>query len=129
MESLKRLTGCAQKFQRLAAEDPDMHLMSPSTRDNWKVSRLDPTGFERIYRCPDMSQIRFSTRCLIEGLIAHGILRPGDIPELSRALQTHAVVPAFQDRLLETLYNFERIKNVSFIIASEYDHAGKEFVG
>ena len=96
-----------------------MHLLSPQKRDHERTSRLDPTRFERSYRCPDMSSIRFSTRCLIEGLIAHGILRPGDVPILQSALNMHAVAPAFQDRLLESLYNFERIRNVGYIIQSK----------
>ncbi|ORX38450.1 RNA dependent RNA polymerase-domain-containing protein [Kockovaella imperatae] len=115
-EQLAKLKGCTQKFERLAEIDPDMHLMSPQKRSHERTDRLDPTTFNQSYHCPDMSNIRFSTRCLIEGLIAHGILKPGDVPSLRAALKTHATVPAFQDRLLECLYNFERIKNVGFIV-------------
>lgn len=54
----------------------------------------------------------------MEGLIAHGILKPGDLPGLLQALYRHAVVPAFQDRLLESLYNEERIRNIEALIRS-----------
>jgi RNA-dependent RNA polymerase len=73
-----------------------------------------------MYGLPDLSAVRFSTRTLIEGLIAHGKLRPGDVNTLLHALRENAVVQAFQDRILESLYSEERIRNVSAIVRGEW---------
>lgn len=54
---------------------------------------------------------------MIEGLIGLGTLKPGDVTELLHALKTYAVAPAFQERLLESLFGEERIRNVTAIVA------------
>jgi len=76
---------------------------------------------ERMYRLPDLSKIRFRTRTLIEGLIGLGTLKPGEVPELMRALQQHAIAPAFQERLLESLFMLkeDRIKDVNRVVAGQ----------
>ena len=114
----------------LVTQDPEMDLLAQN-RPLWDIQKLDAAGFQRHYGTPKLDDVRFSTRTLIEGLIAFGILRPGDVPTLLPALAEHAVAPAFQDRLLESLYNEERIRNVRALISSERtleghaDHAEK----
>ena len=85
----------------------------------WDIQKLDKVSYEKLYGVPDLSKIRFPTRTLIEGLIAHGILKPGDVPGLLQALSLHAIVEAFQDRILESLYNEERIRNVQAVVRGE----------
>lgn len=85
----------------------------------WEIRKLDADNYAKLYGLPDLSAVRFSTRTLIEGLIAHGKLRPGDVTLLLHALRENAVVQAFQDRILESLYSEERIRNVSAIVRGE----------
>lgn len=87
---------------------------------DWAVHRLDTQGYKRLYDAPNLDGVRFGTRALIEGLLAHGILKPADSPALLRALGQHAIVPAFQERLLESLYNEERIHNVELIVRGKW---------
>ena len=112
------LRKCAQKFRLLASYDPEMDLLS--TRDpHWHIQKLDGESYEKLYGAPDLRDVRFSSRTLIEGLIAHGILKPGEVPALLQALRNHAVVSAFQDRVLESLYNEERIRNIQSLVRGE----------
>jgi RNA-dependent RNA polymerase len=66
-----------------------------------------------------MTKIDFASRVLMEGLIAHGIIKPADVPVLWEALKVHAVVPAFRQRILESLYSSDRIRNVASVVRSE----------
>ena len=112
---------CAQKFRLLASNDPEMDLLS--TRDpQWHIQKLDGQSYEELYGAPDLGDVRFSTRTLIEGLIAHGILKPGEVSTLLQTLKIHAVVVAFQDRILESLYNEERIRNIQSLVRGESRH-------
>jgi len=86
---------------------------------HWSVRKLEPAENARMHDPPDMSKVDFSARVLIEGLIAHGIVRPGDVKVLLDSLAIHAVVPAFRDRILESLYNVERVRNVAAIVRGE----------
>ncbi|WWC90607.1 uncharacterized protein L201_005543 [Kwoniella dendrophila CBS 6074] len=114
----KNLIGCTQKIRALAENDPEMELMSnirPETR--WRVEKLDPQAIKQLYDPPNLSQIRFSARTLLEGLMAHGILRPVDMRPLLIALQQVAIVPAFQDKILESMYSHqERIRDVAVVV-------------
>lgn len=93
-----------------------MTLLS-TARPKWDVINLNGQGFAEMYGMPEeIKNVRFQTRTLIEGLVAHGILRPGDIPQLLISLRRHAVVPAFQDRILENLFKEERIRDVQSLI-------------
>ncbi len=85
----------------------------------WDIQKLDAQSYQKLYGAPKLDDVRFSTRTLIEGLIAHGILKPGDLPGLFQALKTHAPVPAFQDRILESLYKEEMIRNVQGVVRGE----------
>ncbi|KAK8854698.1 hypothetical protein IAR55_003437 [Kwoniella newhampshirensis] len=111
-----KLLRCAQSIRALADNDPDMDLISSSSSIRWRTEMLNGQGIERIYSPPDLSRIRFSTRTLIEGLIAHGILRPADTRPLLKVLQRTAIVTVFQDRILESLYSEERIRDVNALI-------------
>ncbi|OCF31540.1 RNA-dependent RNA polymerase 1 [Kwoniella heveanensis BCC8398] len=112
-----RLRACVDRIRALADNDPELDLISNiSQAARWEVVKVDNAKFQELYGVPNLSQIRFSERTLIEGLIAHGILRPADIAPLLVALQQHAVAPIFQDRILETLYNQERIRNVAVVV-------------
>ncbi|OCF75911.1 RNA-dependent RNA polymerase 1 [Kwoniella mangroviensis CBS 8886] len=112
------LIGCTQKIRALAESDPEMNLMSNFRTDTrWQVHKLDATAMDQLYGPPNLNTIRFSARTLIEGLIAHNILRPGDIRTLLIALQQVAVVAGFQDRILESLYSYhERIRDVGEVV-------------
>ncbi|KAK6910761.1 hypothetical protein I203_104793 [Kwoniella mangroviensis CBS 8507] len=112
------LIGCTQKIRALAESDPEMNLMSNFRTDTrWQVHKLDATAMDQLYGPPNLNTIRFSARTLIEGLIAHNILRPGDIRALLIALQQVAVVAGFQDRILESLYSYhERIRDVGEVV-------------
>lgn len=105
----------------LADEDPQMNLVAQGNR-RWAIEKLDMKAFTRLYRLPDLSGIPFAPRTLIEGLIAHGILRPGDTPALVEELRRHAVVVSFQCRILESLYNEEKIRDIRKIIPGQLDH-------
>jgi len=94
-----------------------MDLLGVNQRLRLKV--LDGESYNHLYGVPDMRQIPFATRSLIEGLIAHGILQPGQVVETWRALQHNATVPAFQHRLLESLYQEERVRTPTRLIAGE----------
>jgi len=94
-----------------------MDLLGLNQRLRLKV--LNGDSYSQLYGVPDMRQIPFATRSLIEGLIAHGILQPGQVVEIWAALQLHATVPAFQHRLLESLYQEERVRNPTRLIAGQ----------
>jgi hypothetical protein len=68
---------------------------------------------------PDLSTFPFSTRTLVEGLIGHGIVYPGDVSALLKAVQGTSVVLAFHDRVLTALFAEERIRNVTSIVRSK----------
>lgn len=68
---------------------------------------------------PDLSKLEFSTRALVEGLVAHGILVPSMVLGLLESLRKHAVVPYFRDRILESLWNEERIRNPDGVVKGE----------
>ncbi|WWC93489.1 hypothetical protein V866_000324 [Kwoniella sp. B9012] len=112
------LIGCTQRIRALAESDPEMNLMSNfKTNTRWQVQKLDASAMQQLYGPPNLNAIRFSARTLIEGLIAHNILRPGDIRALLIALQQVAVVPVFQDKILESLYSYhERIRDVAEVV-------------
>ncbi|GFZ50894.1 hypothetical protein JCM24511_08652 [Saitozyma sp. JCM 24511] len=110
-----KLRACIRRFQTLAETEPNMDLLVRG-EPRWDIRKLDADNYAKLYGLPDLSAVRFSTRTLIEGLIAHGKLRPGDVTLLLHALRENAVVQAFQDRILESLYSEERIRNVSAIV-------------
>lgn len=91
--------------------------------------------FQNVYHVQNLSDIRFSTRTLIEGLIAHSIIRPGQIRDCLLALKACTKVgqskdgseskspedqERLQNRILESLYNEERIRNPAAVIRREY---------
>jgi len=117
---LVKLRACANRLRALAEEDPQINLMA-RTAPHWELVNLNPTQQGQMFNPPDLSGIRFRTRALIEGLIALGTLKPGDVPDLLKALQQHAIVPAFQERLLEDLLKLkeDRIRNVATIVAGQ----------
>ena len=113
-----RLRLCASRFRTLGREDPHMDLLAEGAR-RWSVTKLDNNTYSRMCEPPRFENTRFSTRALVEGLIAHGILRPSEVPKLLQALAAVAVVPAFQDRILESLFNEERIRNITNMIRGD----------
>jgi RNA-dependent RNA polymerase len=119
-DMLELLRKCANKLRLLAVEDPQINLMA-RTAPRWELVKLTPDQQGQMFNPPDLSQVRFRTRCLVEGLIGLGILKPGDVPELLQALRRHAVAPAFQERLLEDLFKLkeDRIRNVARIVAGK----------
>lgn len=90
-------------------------------KPRWELIRPPPELSRQLYSAPHerLSQVRFGTRVLIEGLIGLGTLKPGDVPELLLALERNARVPAFQERLLESLFGEERIRNVKAIVEGQ----------
>lgn len=128
-ERFRTLKLCAAKLRALAEDDPMMTLLS-SARPKWDVINLDGPKFAQMYGVSKdtFKDVRFQTRTLIEGLIAHGILKPGDIPALLTSLKRHAVVPAFQDRILESFFKEERIKDVQRLVPGQLERtsAGRQ---
>jgi RNA-dependent RNA polymerase len=110
---------CMQNLRLLAEGDPDMDLVARGT-PQWNTVQMGPTENKRWYIPPDISNVDFSARVLIEGLIGHGIIKPGDINPLLASLATHAIVPAFRDRILESMYNEDRIRNIPNLVRSEF---------
>jgi hypothetical protein len=53
-------------------------------------------------------------------LIAHAILQPGQVVALWDALQTYAAVPAFKNRILESIYQEERIRDPHALVRGDY---------
>lgn len=96
-----------------------MDLLAPA-RGMWRVSKLDSVRMDAWFRPPDLSKVAFSSRVLMEGLIAHGILRPMDLAHLVESLKKVAYVTTFQDRILESLFNEERIRDVRALIPSKF---------
>nr|XP_019011562.1 RNA-dependent RNA polymerase 1 [Kwoniella pini CBS 10737]OCF50343.1 RNA-dependent RNA polymerase 1 [Kwoniella pini CBS 10737] len=117
-QDLHRLLDCTKRIRALADGDPDMNIMANtgnSTR--WSVDILSKDASDSIYGQPNLDDIRFSARTLMEGLIAHGLVRPIDLKPLWTALHEVAVVPAFQDRVLESMYSWqERIRDVTVVV-------------
>ena len=91
------------------------------SRPRRTIFKLNKESYLNMYGAPDLSEVRFSSQTLIQGLIAQGITRPGDVPELVKALKENAVVPAFQDRILEAPYNEERVRHVATFVKSTYE--------
>ncbi|WVN86300.1 uncharacterized protein L203_101463 [Cryptococcus depauperatus CBS 7841] len=112
-----RLLTSAHKIRALAQADPEMSLMSStSERTRWTVRALTGEEFKRIYTPPELSKLPFSTHTLIEGLIGHGIVRPEDIVDLITVLEKVSSSTTFHDRILETLFSHERIRDVRVIV-------------
>lgn len=113
----KRLRGCAQRFRLLAEEDPQLELLAKEGRQ-WRVKKLDKESYDRLYGAVDLSSIPFGTRTLLEGLIGHGILKPGDAGRLMNAIQGYSASPKYHEKMLESLYGEERIRNIEAIVRS-----------
>lgn len=97
-------------------ENPDAALVSTEKREK---AREVPRVMQDWYT-PDLSEHDFETRALIEGLIGNGILRPGDVVALMKALKMHAPAPMFRHRLLESLFTEERIRDPARLIPCEW---------
>jgi hypothetical protein len=117
---LSKLKRCATKLRSLAEEDLQVRLLAERV-PRWELENPDSASQRRMYDPPDLSRVRFRIRTLIEGLIGLGTLKPGDVPELLVALRQHAMVPAFQERLLESLFMLkeDRIRNVRRLVAGQ----------
>lgn len=94
-----------------------MDLLADKRRLRAKV--LDSKTYVDVYSPPSLDGVRFSARASLEGLIAHGILQPGKTKQLWDAVRSVAVVPAFQDRILEALYTEERIRDPKKVVESQ----------
>lgn len=127
-EERNKLRACATKLRLLAEEDPQVNLIAPRP-PRWELENPDAVKQRKMYDPPDLSKVRFRTRTLIEGLIGLGTLKPGDVPELLVALRQHAVVPAFQERLLESLFMLkeDRVRDVTKLIAGKLPPSRKFF--
>lgn len=117
-----KLRACAKKLKLLAEEDPQVNLMAIS-RPRWETISPSAEMIRQMYTAPDLSKVRFGTRLLVEGLIGLGTLKPGDVVVLLVALRIHAMVPAMQERILESLFGEERIRDVKRIVAGELKEA------
>ncbi|WVQ80184.1 hypothetical protein IAT38_002289 [Cryptococcus sp. DSM 104549] len=112
-----KLRLCASNIRALSDIDPEIRLMANIPKRSYHVVYvLSGAEYKQQYTLPDLSRVPFSTRTLIEGLVSHGILKPVDVVELVSSLKRVAVVPAFQDRILEALYNQERIRDVKALV-------------
>lgn len=113
------LEGCGNKLRLIAAADPDLDLLA-ADRPRWNIRKLDVGQYGQLYGVPNLRDVPFATRTLMEGLIAHGIIKPGDIPSLRQALRRHAADDAGANRVLESFYNEERIRDIARLVASRY---------
>ncbi|TYJ52353.1 hypothetical protein B9479_007047 [Cryptococcus floricola] len=112
-----KITACVQKIRALALADPEMDLMSTSSANaRWSVRILGDHEFQQLYTPPDLSRLPFSTRTLLEGLIGYGVLRPVDTPDMIETLRKASPATPFQDRILEALFNQDRIRDVKALI-------------
>jgi RNA-dependent RNA polymerase len=124
-ERLKTLRKCAANLRGLAQDDPQMNILSKNRLPMWDVVQLSAEQVRQFYTMPkEIKSVRFSTRTLIEGLVAYGILRPGNVLDLLKALAKHAVVPAFQDRILESFFKEDRIKDVTRLVPGKSTAVG-----
>lgn len=116
-----RLLACAHKIRALAQAGPEMDLMSlTSERARWTVRVLTGEDFKRVYTPSDLSEIPFSSRTLLEGLIGHGIMAPGDTAELIAMLRKVSSSTAFHDRILEALFSQQKIRDIKHLIPSKW---------
>jgi RNA-dependent RNA polymerase len=104
----------------LAEEDPQIDIMARRPQ-KWEFVNLTPPEQAQMYGVPDLTNIRFRTRTLIEGLIGLGTIKPGDVPALLRAVQRQGMVPAFQERLLESMFMMkeDRIADIEKFAAGQ----------
>ncbi|ORY35716.1 RNA dependent RNA polymerase-domain-containing protein [Naematelia encephala] len=118
----QRLMRCSAQFKDLANDDPEMDLLSHK-KHRWSTRKLTSAEYLAMYGTPDLSKVLFSSRTLIEGLIGHGILKPGDVPQLLAVLPRST---EFADRILESLYNEERVREVEKVIRAKARYLRKE---
>jgi RNA-dependent RNA polymerase len=114
-----RLKSCQHKLRMIAEEDPQVKLLAKGA-PRWDIRKLDAEAYHHMYGMPDLTGVPFAIRTLIEGLVAHGILRPGDTAVLWEELKRNAVADTFKCRILESLYNEERIRDVKKIVPGEF---------
>ncbi|ODO01343.1 hypothetical protein I350_06162 [Cryptococcus amylolentus CBS 6273] len=112
-----KITACVQKIRALALADPEMDLMSLSSENaRWSVRILGDHEFQQLYTPPDLSRLPFSTRTLLEGLIGYGVLPPVDTPNMIETLRKASPATPFHNRILEALFNQDRISDVKALI-------------
>lgn len=107
---------CAHKIRLLPEADVEFNLLSTRSMA-WEAQLAASADYQpESTKMPDLSQLQFSSRALIEGLVAHGILMPSGVHGLIEALKKYAVVPFFRDRVLESLFSQERIRNPEAVV-------------
>ncbi|KAK4685416.1 RNA-dependent RNA polymerase, partial [Tremellales sp. Uapishka_1] len=118
-KQFSQFQACAHKIRLLALDDPQLDLLSAKSAA-WEVRLLNSTIKQAAaFKMPDISTLPFSTRALIEGLVAGGIISPGDVNELRDALRANAVVPAFQDKILGSLFTEERVRSIPSLVSAK----------
>jgi RNA-dependent RNA polymerase len=119
-DEVEKLRACAAKLRLLAEDDQDLDIMSTSGQTRYFVEKLSSTRYDEQYGEPELKALQFAPRCLIEGLIAHGILRPGDVHTLILTLNAETKNIGAKCRVLESLYNEERIRDVQRCVRSTF---------
>lgn len=116
----QRFMSCTRKIHALAQEDPQADLIA-SRNVRWRIIKLSGMGYKDMFDMPaeELGKLPFPTRTLIEGLISHGILIPGDVPLLLQTLDLVTRDPVFKEKILESLFNEERIRKVDAIVKGE----------
>ncbi|EIW68226.1 hypothetical protein TREMEDRAFT_74213 [Tremella mesenterica DSM 1558] len=125
VDKFHNLSRCISQLRALAQDEPDMELVS--RRENKPITHtLDARDYADQYTAPKLDHIRFSTRTLVEGLIAHAILRPVDVSRLASALNQLHASSALQDRLVESLFKEGRIRNVESLVRARARYLSEE---
>lgn len=94
-------------------------LASAGKRWHLKILDVSSEEYRRLYGTVDLAKYQFGVRTLLEGLIGHGILRPGHTDRLMAAVASHTEVPAYQEEILKRLFAEDRIRNVEAIVRSQ----------
>ncbi|RXK35060.1 hypothetical protein M231_07680 [Tremella mesenterica] len=125
VDKFHNLSRCISQLRALAQDEPDMELVS--RRENKPITHtLNARDYADQYTSPKLDHIRFSTRTLVEGLIAHAILRPVDVSRLASALNQLHASSALQDRLVESLFKEGRIRNVESLVKARARYLSEE---
>lgn len=117
----QKFLACTSKLRTLAKDVPDMQLLK---RNIPVVAHSAPP--EEDSTAPDLTNLDFHKRALIEGLLGNGILRRTDVPGLLTSLKQHAPAELLSRRVLESLFTEERIRHAHSVVACESDCGGAD---
>lgn len=101
-----KFLACTSKLRSVVQHIPEMQLLAEYRHQPYVEDDEDET----LWAVPDLSDMNFQRRTLVEGLLGNGIVRPSDLPALLEALKQDAPAEAFSLRVLESLFTEDRIR-------------------